>query len=126
MNNSILKFSVENYESIRTKQSMRFVDDNLEKIKIICVFGANSAGKSNFFTALYSMISLIKLSYQNNTEDVLNAFTPFLLNTSSVLQPTTFSLTYRYEDEIFLYSFSFFKGKIINESLKRKSKKINK
>ncbi|WP_168187562.1 ATP/GTP-binding protein [Pedobacter sp. G11] len=90
---------------------------DLKLVRNAVVFGANSAGKSNFFKGFYILKQLIKYSFDETFfESGLPAHS-FILNEETVDQPTEFEASFIIDHTYFRYSLIFDKEKIFKESL---------
>ena len=131
----IIDFTVGNYRSIKSVQSLNFVaaplkskfpdldtnnvipvSEKLSLLKSIAIYGANGSGKSNVVRALISMLFFIKDSFKDDTlgEEIAE---PFLLDKESVNEPVFFQLTFISNNVKYRYGFELFKNEVVSEWL---------
>lgn len=92
-------FSVENYLSVKDKQTI-FFDS-----KVKAFYGANASGKTNIYKAMMNVRRFIKQSADPSSHGT--PFIPFLLSTTSKDEPSTFSFTFHCPQDNTSYSYSF-------------------
>lgn len=104
-------FSVENYLSIKDKQTI-FFDS-----KVKAFYGANASGKTNIYKAMMNVRRFIKESVNPNSHGT--PFTPFLLSDSTANKPSFFSFTFHcpQDNTSYSYSFSATTNKILEEEM---------
>lgn len=104
-------FSVENFLSIKDKQTI-FFDS-----KIKAFYGANASGKSNIYKAMLVMRRFVKESADPNSHGT--PFMPFLLSDSTKDKPSSFSVTFHCKQgkASYKYEFSVVAEKIIEEKM---------
>ncbi len=129
----LCQFSVKNYKSYKDKtvlemqaengnefeNSLIISDkDNKRFLPISTIYGPNAGGKSNFLDAFVTLntnvvapISIIKLNQKITPNPVIS----YKFCEEEI--PTEFEVFYRIEKNEFRYNLSFYKGKIIYESL---------
>lgn len=109
---TISSFSVENFLSIKAKQTI-FFDSTVKAF-----YGANASGKSNLLKAMTSARRFIKES--TNPDFHGTPFKPFLLSNATKTKPSIFSITVQcMEDKtIYEYSFSADAERIIEEEMR--------
>ncbi|WP_332445968.1 AAA family ATPase [Sphaerochaeta sp.] len=129
----IQEFSVENYRSIKTKQTMNFlannklhtgsddylstqVNDSVRLLKLCILYGYNASGKSNLLQAL-DFLRNLALSGPD-TKDEETGFVPFLLDEETQKQKGTFSLVFYIDSIRYEYSISLDDKIIHYESLR--------
>ena len=128
----IQEFSVENYRSIKTKQTISFlankkmnngredylciqVNDSTKLLKFGVLYGYNAAGKSNI---LFAMNYLRDLALSGpDTKDENTEFEPFALDDESINKSGTFSLIFFNEGIKYEYSVTLDKKRIHFENL---------
>lgn len=119
-------FSMETGERLRKYSDTNVIhNDRIKLLKNAIIFGANGSGKSNLFSAL----SIMKSMVIRPTDDISDElpYNPFVLNDYSTSQPTKFSLKLLLDGEILEYGFSYTKDSICSESLtihKKNGKKV--
>ena len=125
----LIEFSVENYRSIKDRQTLSLVagsneelPDNcietgkLKLLKTVGIYGANASGKSNLLKALDSMLSIITKSAGNKPLDELR-HNPFLLDKEAIHKPSEFEIIFNKDETRYQYGFSFTEERIHNEWL---------
>ncbi|WP_316829275.1 ATP-binding protein [Pedobacter aquatilis] len=90
---------------------------DLKLIRNAVIYGANSAGKSNFFKGFYLLKQLIKYSFDENFFGNNLPSYPFLLNEGTVNQPTAFEVSFLINHLYYRYSLVYDKDRVIKESL---------
>jgi AAA15 family ATPase/GTPase len=132
----IIEFSLENYRSVFSKQTLSFVayegenQEDLDSDRTIktgdadipnlvrsaVVYGPNASGKSNLVFALSAMQNLVLHSTElgSNLED---NYTPFLLNDEGSKKPTFFEICVFIDGVYYNYGFSYNHEKIAEEFL---------
>ncbi|MFA7109634.1 MAG: AAA family ATPase, partial [Sphaerochaetaceae bacterium] len=128
----IQEFTVENYRSIKTKQTISFlankkmnngredylcvqVNDNTKLLKFGVLYGYNAAGKSNLLLAMDYLRDLILSG--PDTKDQDTEFVPFALDDESINKSGTFSLVFFIERIKYEYSVTLDKERIHFENL---------
>jgi AAA15 family ATPase/GTPase len=125
----LLSFSVENFSSIKEKQTLSFIankSDHLENayvikkkgiriLKMIMIYGANASGKSNILKALDFLKTIV--IHPKNKKDEKLEYEPFLFDNKTIDNPTKFSIEFLINDIRYLYEVSFNKYYILNETL---------
>ncbi len=102
-------------ESVITKDSYRL-------LPAAVMYGANSSGKSNVLEALLTMRRLVLNSVRLNPYDILD-YQPFLLNTTSKNEPTSFEIQFLNNGLTYRYGFEYDRTHICNEWLYEKAPK---
>lgn len=127
----LIDFSVQNFLSIREKQTLSFVADDkithldnyytfdvlgVKLLKIGLIFGSNAAGKSNILKALDFLrdIVLKPKSSKTNTIECI----PFLLDDNSHAQNSIFEVNFIWNDAKYFYSVELNRTYIVSEVLK--------
>ena len=127
----LIEFSVENFRSIRKKQTLSLVASNLTEnnapkngifpignislLNTSFIYGANASGKSNLIRALKVMEAIILKSafIENDKLPIV----PFLLNEQSAKQTTEFEIIFIENKIKYQYGFSATKERIYDEWL---------
>ncbi|ELX8377527.1 ATP/GTP-binding protein [Providencia vermicola] len=128
----LIEFSVENYFSIKEKQTISLVSgkfkeltknvyypdeiSNLGILKSAVIYGANAAGKSNLLLAVRSMVDIIIHSSSNNLGEPL-PITSFKLSSKTINAPTEFEIVFIVDGVRYQYGFSATSDKIVDEWL---------
>ncbi len=91
------------------------VPPNVYLLTSAAIYGANASGKSNLIRALHFMRYFVLSSTleQRITEDV----DPFLLNTATIDQPSSFEMVFRVDETQYRYGFEVTKQQVISEWL---------
>ncbi|MDP8034490.1 ATP-binding protein [Pasteurella atlantica] len=106
----LVKFSVENFRSIKEQQVLSMVKSNVYKelqqntftsnapntpelLKSAVIYGANASGKSNLLKALFVMTQIIETSFHKKLDEPI-VVEPFLLDPKSRIEPTTFQISF--------------------------------
>ena len=141
----LISFSVENFRSIKNKQTIDFeasskYSSSFEKkfqhnifktnnaqipylVNTIAVYGANASGKSNLIKAFYDCGSMVL--YKKNRGDQIST-DPFLLNSKTKELPTSYSIDFIAKNQVrYIYSFSFDNYRIHHEKLEYFENKTN-
>ncbi|WP_434139232.1 AAA family ATPase [Photobacterium leiognathi] len=122
----LLKFSVENYKGIGKQQTLNLlatpkneyaeslleIDETTRANSYACVIGPNGSGKTHLLESLMSCSTAIQ------GRD-FSKIKPFLLNDEFRSKPTSFELTLFSKElnEYHNYTFSIYKGRVVEESL---------
>ena len=127
----IVNFSIQNFGSIKDKQTLSFEADaskHLEDtyvvhtagkrlLKLALIYGANASGKTTVLKALDSLRDLVVNPKEKKT-DILY-FDPFLFDAQTPLQPTELSIEFAYEGGCYHYEVAFMRQAVILEALYR-------
>jgi uncharacterized protein len=127
----LIEFSVENFRSIKNKQTLSLVTSNLSEnknqkdnifsinnislLKVAFIYGANASGKSNLIMALDIMDQIVRKSASVSAEVI--PVIPFLLDDVSVNEPTEFEIIFIQDGIKYQYGFSVTKERICDEWL---------
>lgn len=127
----IQEFSVENYRSIKDRQTFSFLANNkitnandqylvvkkngvsLLKLCILC--GPNASGKTNMLKAIYALRNMVLNG--PTSKDKPTEYDPFLLSSETRNKPTVFSIVFFIEDIKYSYEISFNRMAVLSESL---------
>lgn len=135
----IIEFSVANFRSFKTLQTLSFVAANItskdkkidennvieiplvasKKIKLLkskAIYGANASGKSNIVKALSAFWRIIRHSVKNE-KVISNEVQKFELSTETAYEPTFFQLIFIHENVTYRYGFEVKENKIFAEWL---------
>ncbi len=125
----LIRFTVENWASFcspatltmtagkqRTHKHRTIFDQryNLRLLPVTAIYGANASGKSNFFTALVYAQDFI---LNGSRTKVGIPVDPFRLDAASASTPTKVEFAILCGDQIYEYSFSVTREKVIEERL---------
>lgn len=83
-------------------------------LPVAAIYGGNGSGKSNFYHALKFAKSLV-LKTKNPEESI--DFEPFRLNEHSESKPSTFAFEILIKSQVFKYSFTVSRKRVLDESL---------
>ena len=129
----LIEFRVKNYGCLRDEQALSFVPASndptlLESntfetgvpsvprlLRTAVIYGPNAGGKSTVLRAFQTMRDLVVASSFIETRGKFPV--PFLLDTVSCEEPTTFEASFLHEGHFFQYGFSCLKGRILEEYL---------
>jgi len=129
----IIELVVENYRSIKEKQSFSLAKSSsieLENNSFIptasgspallnsaAIYGANAAGKSNFVRALATMQSIVVDSARESKRGDKLKVTPFKLSESTCNSPTEFEVVFIADNVKYQYGFSTTRERVLEEWL---------
>jgi AAA15 family ATPase/GTPase len=126
----IINFSVENFGSIKEKQTLSFEADNskhLEKqfvihtdggvrlLKLALIYGANASGKTTVLKALDFLRDIVLSPVRTKTEEL--DFNPFLFDENTKGKPTLLSIDFIQSGIKYTYEVSLLKRAIVSEVL---------
>jgi AAA15 family ATPase/GTPase len=127
----IIEFSVQNFGSIKEKQTLSFeatnstdledyyvieAGNNLRLLKLALIYGANASGKTTILKALDYFRELVLDPLEKKT-DTLN-FTPFLFDINTPNESTFFSIDFIHNKIRYSYELEYCKKAILSEELK--------
>ena len=125
----IVNFSIQNFGSIKDKQTLSFEADasqHLEDtyvvhtagkrlLKLALIYGANASGKTTVLKALDFLRDLVVNPKEKKT-DILD-FSPYLFNANTPEQPTELTIEFVHEEVCYQYEIAFTRQAIISEAL---------
>lgn len=126
----IINFHVQNFGSIRDKQTLSFEADksthledyyiirtsnNLRLLKMAMIYGSNASGKSTVINSLSFLRHLATEPLEKKTDEL--KFNPFLFDQKTPKQNSNLSIEFIQKNIRYLYSVEFNKQAIINEAL---------
>ena len=125
----IVNFSIQNFGSIKDKQTLSFEADasqHLEDtyvvhtagkrlLKLALIYGANASGKTTVLKALDFLRDLVVNPKEKKT-DILG-FSPYLFDANTPEQPTQLSIEFVHEEVCYQYEIAFTRQAIISEAL---------
>lgn len=114
----LLEFSVSNFLSFRHKATLSmlatsikehietniFSTERYDLLKGAVIYGANASGKSNLIKAMSTMRRLVLQSFEQSSADALD-ITPFLLNTETEDEPSSFEAIFLIDGVRYRYGF---------------------
>ena len=115
----LLTFSIANYRSFYTTQTLDFSSGESTPRTLTVLYGPNSSGKSNCMFALQDFRSCIVNSANASWR---LPYVPFALRQGAVGEPTEFSARFLFDGKEHEYSFSFVAGHVTSEELRVESK----
>lgn len=125
----IINFSVQNFGSIKDKQTLSFEADkstHLEDayivnfggqriLKIALIYGANASGKTTILKALDFLRDIVLEPERKKTNEL--DFNPFLFDLITPKQNSIISIEFFQNDIKYFYEVEFFKKAIVSEAL---------
>src|SRR5690554_2019856 len=125
----IVNFSIQNFGSIKNKQSVSFEADettHLEEayvvntggtrlLKLALIYGPNASGKTTVLKALDFLRELVLQPVEKKTDEL--EFEPFLFDKDTPEQNSMLSLEFLQENVRYLYEVEFTKKAIVKEEL---------
>lgn len=129
-NKMIVNFSVQNFGSIKDKQTLSFEADksthledyfvipsinNLRILKLALIFGANASGKTTILKALDFLRHIVLKPEEKKTEPF--RFKPFLFDPNTPHQNTILSIEFIQNEILYIYEVELNEKAIIREEL---------
>ena len=125
----IVNFSIQNFGSIKGKQTLSFEADaseHLENTYVVCaagkrllklalIYGASASGKTTVLKALDFLRDLVVNPKEKKT-DMLD-FSPYLFDANTPEQPTELSIAFVHEEVYYEYEVAFTRQSVIREVL---------
>ena len=125
----IVNFSIQNFGSIKDKQTLSFEADTSEHLedtyvvqtagkrllKLALIYGANASGKTTVLKALDFLRNLVVNPKEKKT-DMLD-FSPYLFDANTPEQPTELSIAFVHEEVYYEYEVAFTRQSVIREVL---------
>lgn len=125
----IINFSIQNFGSVKDKQTLTFEADKsdhlensyvihtngLRLLKIALIYGANASGKTTILKAL-EFLRKIVLEPETKKTDELD-FQPFLFDSETPNQNSVISIEFLANDTKYFYEVEFFRKAVVNETL---------
>lgn len=125
----IVNFSIQNFGSIKDKQTLSFEADTSEHLedayvvhtagkrllKLALIYGANASGKTTVLKALDFLRNLVVNPKEKKT-DILD-FSPYLFDANTPEQPTGLSIAFVHEEVYYEYEVAFTRQSVIREIL---------
>ena len=128
----LVEFSVKNFLSIEKKATLsllastdKLLPENVikteslgkdELLKTAVLYGANASGKTNVIYAFNQLVKLVRDSHKFQKGDLIDHY-PFKFNEETFKQPTEFEIVFIKNKIKYVYSLSYDKNSIHNESL---------
>ena len=125
----IVNFSIQNFGSIKDKQTLSFEADTSEHLedtyvvhtagkrllKLALIYGANASGNTTVLKALDFLRNLVVNPKEKKT-DMLD-FSPYLFDANTPEQPTELSIAFVHEEVYYEYEVAFTRQSVIREVL---------
>jgi len=125
----IINFSIQNFGSVKDKQTLTFEADKsdhlensyiihtngLRLLKIALIYGANASGKTTILKALEFLRDIV-LEPETKKTDELD-FQPFLFDSETPNQNSVISIEFIANDTKYFYEVEFFRKAVVNETL---------
>jgi AAA15 family ATPase/GTPase len=125
----IINFSLQNFGSVKDKQTLTFEADKsdhlensyiihtngLRLLKIALIYGANASGKTTILKALEFLRDII-LEPETKKTDELD-FQPFLFDAETSNENSVISIEFITNDTKYFYEVEFFRKAVVNEVL---------
>ncbi len=125
----IINFSIQNFGSVKDKQTLTFEADKsdhlensyvihtngLRLLKIALIYGANASGKTTILKALEFLRDIV-LEPETKKTDKLD-FQPFLFDSETPNQNSVISIEFIANDTKYFYEVAFFRKAVVNETL---------
>ena len=127
----IVNFSIQNFGSIKDKQTLSFEADTSEHLedtyvvraagkrllKLALIYGANASGKTTVLKALDFLRDLVVNPKEKKT-DILD-FSPYLFDANTPEQSTELTIEFVQEEVCYEYGVTFTRQAVISEALYR-------
>lgn len=135
----LIRFSVENFLSFATKQTLDLTTvstckERLEEntfdfcneslLKSVVIYGANASGKSNLILALSFFCRLVTTSSKESISSEEIPVIPFLLNQRNQNEASKFEIEFLYDQKKYRYGFHATKQMIVCEWLYEQDKLV--
>lgn len=131
----LIQYEVENYRSIRDKQTLSLVASNyyqeqpeslitpnlaglsgVNLLPIEVIMGANASGKSALIRSLFVLRGMVLDSFMRPAGRGLE-YDPFLLSDETAFSPTSFGLVFTSDGVRYEYDLSYVKDHVVHEAL---------
>ena len=127
----LIEFSVANFLSYNKPVTFsmvstgirEFADTNvmqksdLKLLKSALLYGANGSGKTSLFLAMNFMIKLVKNSSKDTQAEEEIPVEPFMLNTETENEPSSFEIVFMHENIKYRYGFQVTRTSVVSEWL---------
>ncbi|MES1225526.1 MAG: ATP-binding protein, partial [Bacteroidota bacterium] len=134
----LLQFSIKNYKTFKDIATLSLIASNYDKLnlenntflnrkfnyrllKSAVLYGANASGKSKFFEAYHAFRNIVFNSSRESLANERIEVTPFLLDSKSEKEPTSFEIVFINGTIQFRYGFEANKEKVNREWLYSKT-----
>ena len=125
----LVNFTVKNYRSFKEERTFSMEASSIEEheeavikagnhrlFPLTIIYGANSSGKSNLISAIYTMRRMVMGSVRLNESDPL-LYVPFALDEVSRSVPTLFEVQFIQAETRYCYGFEYTQNEIVSEWL---------
>ncbi len=128
----LIEFKFENFRSFKNKAvfsmepsslngiNFNTISTNLKKVpqlyKTSGIFGPNASGKSNVIMAMHLFKYLLKTSFKSEINDLITE-DRYLLNDENQDKPTSFEISFIYNNYCYRYGFQYTPKEVLNEFL---------
>ena len=125
----LVNFTVKNYRSFKEERTFSMEASSIEEheeavikagnhrlFPLTIIYGANSSGKSNLISAIYTMRRMVMGSVRLNESDAL-LYVPFALDEVSRSVPTLFEVQFIQAETRYCYGFEYTQNEIVSEWL---------
>jgi len=126
----IINFSVQNFGSIKEKQTLAFEADKtnhledsyiintssgIRLLKLALIYGANASGKTTVLMALEFLRDIVLEPEEKKTDEL--DFNPFLFDEDTPKQNSIISIEFIQNEIRYIYEVEFFKKAVVSEKL---------
>lgn len=125
----LVNFTVKNFRSFKEERTFSMEASSIEEheasvikagnhrlLPLTIIYGANSSGKSNLISAIYTMRRMVMDSVRLNESDPL-LYVPFALDEASRSAPTLFEAQFIQAETRYCYGFEYTQNEIVSEWL---------
>ena len=125
----LVNFTVKNYRSFKEERTFSMEASSIKEheasvikagnhrlFPLTIIYGANSSGKSNLISAIYTMRRMVMGSVRLNESDPL-LYVPFALDEVSRSVPTLFEVQFIQAETRYCYGFEYTQNEIVSEWL---------
>ena len=127
--NMLINFSIQNFGSIKEKQTLSFEADKsthledyyviqtngLRLLKLALIYGANASGKTTILKALQFLIDIVLKPQDQKTQSL--DFDPFLFDPNTPKQNTIFNIDFIQNNKRYLYEVELKREFVVKEVL---------
>ena len=107
------------------EQSLVHVDNDLDLLKIVAVYGANASGKTKLFQAYHFMEKMVCDLAKNNKSNWQEEYVPYLLDKESYNATSSFEACFLVDGIIYRYGYTIDAHKVVEEWLFRQKGEKN-
>ena len=125
----LVNFTVKNFRSFKEERTFSMEASSIKEheeavikagnhrlLPLTIIYGANSSGKSNLISAIYTMRRMVMDSVRLNESDPL-LYVPFALDEASRSAPTLFEAQFIQAETRYCYGFEYTQNEIVSEWL---------